>query len=155
MNIGAIGAGSPLLSINMAAVGPSNASASSANASGAFGLDFEDLLRIVLTQLTYQDPLKPMDNAEFVSQLAQFSQIQQAQTMSDRLLSLLQAQAATQATSVLGRMVDIDANGAVLTGRVTSISFQAGEPRLVVTTGDGQTISNLALSSVSRIALED
>lgn len=57
----------------------------STTASNAFGLGFEDLLKIILTQLTYQDPLKPIENFEFVSQLAQFSQIQQTQTMSDRL----------------------------------------------------------------------
>ena len=54
-------------------------------ATSAFGLGFDALLKIILTQLTYQDPLKPMDNFEFVSQLAQFSQIQQGQTTNDVL----------------------------------------------------------------------
>lgn len=121
----------------------------------AFGLEFQDLLRIVLTQLTYQDPLKPMESFEFVSQLAQFSQIQQTQTMSERILGILQAQATNQATSVLGRIVDVPAGAAVLSGRVQSISFSTGEPRLTIETADGRTISNLALTSVSRIAVED
>lgn len=124
-------------------------------ASNAFGLGFQDLLRIVLTQLTYQDPLKPMDNFEFVSQLAQFSQIQQGQTMSDRLLGLLQAQATNQATSVLGRVVDVPAGAGVLSGTVSSITFDSGEPKLTIETSDGRTISNIALSSVSRIGTEN
>lgn len=124
-------------------------------ATDAFGMGFEDLLRIVLTQLTYQDPLKPMENFEFVSQLAQFSQIQQTQTMSERILGILQAQGANQATSVLGRTVDVPAGQATISGLVESISFQSGEPRLTIKTSDGRTISNIALSSVSRIALED
>lgn len=124
-------------------------------ASNAFGMQFEDLLRIVLTQLTYQDPLKPMENFEFVSQLAQFSQIQQTQTMSDRVLSLLQAEATNQATNVLGRIVDVPAGPATLSGRVTAISFQSGGPRLTIETSDNRTISDIALSSVSRIAVED
>ncbi|WP_135212635.1 flagellar hook assembly protein FlgD [Vitreimonas flagellata] len=124
-------------------------------ATDAFGMGFEDLLRIVLTQLTYQDPLKPMENFEFVSQLAQFSQIQQTQTMSERILGILQAQGANQATSVLGRTVDVPAGQATISGLVESISFQTGEPRLTIKTSDGRTISNIALSSVSRIALED
>ncbi|MFZ2031073.1 MAG: flagellar hook capping FlgD N-terminal domain-containing protein [Vitreimonas sp.] len=123
-------------------------------ATNAFGLGFEDLLRIVLTQLTYQDPLKPMDNFEFVSQLAQFSQIQQTQTMSDRVLGLLQAQATNQATSVLGHFVDIPSGTALITGKVTSVSFQSGEPQLTVETRDGRTLSGIALTSVSRIGLE-
>jgi flagellar basal-body rod modification protein FlgD len=126
-------------------------------ATNAFGLGFEDLLRIVLTQLTYQDPLKPMDNFEFVSQLAQFSQIQQTQTMSDRVLGLLQAQATNQATSVLGHFVDIPSTSgsALITGKVTSVSFQSGEPQLTVETRDGRTLSGIALTSVSRIGLEE
>jgi len=124
-------------------------------ATDAFGLQFEDLLRIVLTQLTYQDPLKPMENFEFVSQLAQFSQIQQTQTMSERLLGLLQAQATNQATGVLGRIVDVPAGPATLSGRVVSVTFASGGPRLTIETSDGRTISDIALSTVSRIAAED
>lgn len=124
-------------------------------ANNAFGLGFEDLLRIVLTQLTYQDPLKPIENFEFVSQLAQFSQIQQTETMSERVLGILQSEATGQATSVLGRTVDIPAGPATLTGRVVSISFQSGEPRLSIRTPDGRTIDNIGLSSVSRIAVEN
>lgn len=120
-------------------------------ASSGFGLGFEDLLRIVLTQLTYQDPLKPLESFEFVSQLAQFSQIQQTQTMSDRLLSILQATATSQATSLLGRTIDVASEDAVITGRVRSIAFQNGEPRLTLIMPDGRTIGSIALSSVSRV----
>ncbi|MDP3460302.1 MAG: flagellar hook capping FlgD N-terminal domain-containing protein, partial [Hyphomonas sp.] len=121
-------------------------------ASQAFGLGFEDLLRIVLTQLTYQDPLKPIENFEFVSQLAQFSQIQQTQTMSDRLLGMLQAEATTQATTLLGRRVEIPSGPVTISGKVTSVSFLNGEPRLTLQTDDARSISNIALSSVNRIS---
>jgi flagellar basal-body rod modification protein FlgD len=124
-------------------------------ATNAFGLGFEDLLRIVLTQLTYQDPLKPVENFEFVSQLAQFSQIQQTQTMSDRLMSILRAEATAQATGVLGRTVDIPAGETVLTGKVKAITFEQGEPKLTIETADDRTISSIALSTVTRIASEN
>ena len=124
-------------------------------ATNAFGIGFEDLLRIVLTQLTYQDPLKPLESFEFVSQLAQFSQIQQTQTMSDRVLSLLQAEATNQATGLLGRVVDVPAGQAVISGVVESISFASGEPQLTITTADGRTISAIALSTVSRVGTEN
>ena len=99
-----------------------NASTASA-ATDAFGLGFDALLKIILTQLTYQDPLKPMDNFEFVSQLAQFSQIQQSQTMNDRLELLVSAQATSQATSLLGTQVDVPAGATTLTGTVTAVTF--------------------------------
>lgn len=142
----------------VAAIGDSAAQPPSSvgqTATDAFGLQFEDLLRIVLTQLTYQDPLKPMENFEFVSQLAQFSQIQQTQTMSERVLGLLQAQATNQATGVLGRIVDVPAGVATLSGRVVAVSFASGGPRLTIETSDNRTISDIALSTVSRIAVED
>lgn len=137
----------------VAAIGaPAPAASVEQQATNAFGLGFQDLLRIVLTQLTYQDPLKPVENFEFVSQLAQFSQIQQTQTMSDRILGILQAQATNQAASVLGRIVDIPSGDNIQSGRVESITFQNGEPRLTIKTASGTTIPNLALGSVSRIA---
>src|SRR5690606_26583966 len=94
----------PIDSITGTAVPPSS---QTTEATDAFGLGFESLLQIVLTQLTYQDPLKPMENFEFVSRLAQFSQIQQTQDMARSLETLVSAQATAQAASLLGKEVDI------------------------------------------------
>lgn len=120
-------------------------------ATDAFGLSFENLLKIILTQLTYQDPLKPMDNFEFVSQLAQFSQIQIGQTGNERLEAMATAQANVQAASLLGRTVDIPAGATTLTGKVVSVAFDNGSPRIGIKTATGQTISNISISSVSQI----
>ena len=124
---------------------------SGAPAQSAFGLDFQSLLKIILTQLTYQDPLKPVDNFQFVSQLAQFSQLQQSQTTNDQLTNLLAAQAATQATSLLGRNVDFAAGSGRLTGTVKSVSFANGQPEVTVETPDGQTIANISIATISQI----
>jgi flagellar basal-body rod modification protein FlgD len=120
-------------------------------ATNAFGLSFESLLKIILTQLTYQDPLKPMDNFQFVSQLAQFSQIQLGQTTNDRLESMVTAQANMQAANLLGRTVDIPAGAATISGKVMSIAFENGDPRITIETIDKQTISNISISSISQI----
>lgn len=127
-----------------------NAATSNA-ATDAFGLSFDSLLKIILTQLTYQDPLKPMDNFEFVSQLAQFSQIQQGQTMNDRLEVLVSAQATSQATSLLGTQVDVPAGATQLSGTVTAVTFDNGTPRITIKTADNRTISNLAIASISQV----
>lgn len=124
-------------------------------ATNAFGVGFQDLLRIILTQLTYQDPLKPIENYEFVSQLAQFSQIQQTETGNERLQSILQSQSTTQATSLLGRTVDIPSGTGVLTGKVKSVSITNGVAKLTIETSNPTTtIGNIAITSVSRIAQE-
>lgn len=121
-------------------------------AANAFGLGFQDLLRIVLTQLTYQDPLKPVENFEFVSQLAQFTQIQQSETSNERLQSMLNSQSTGTATSLLGRKIDIPSGSSFLTGLVRSVSFSSGEPKLTMETSDERTITDIALSSISRVA---
>jgi flagellar basal-body rod modification protein FlgD len=121
------------------------------SAQSAFGLEFESLLRIILTQLTYQDPLKPLENAEFVSQLAQFSQLQQTQSMNDQLTNLLAAQSATQATNLLGRTVDVSAGQATISGKVETVSFTSGQPVVTIRTTDGQTVSNIAIANIAQV----
>ena len=130
------------------ALAPVSASAST---DAAFGLDFQSLLRIILTQLTYQDPLKPMDNFQFVSQLAQFSQLQQSQSLNDQIGNLLSAQAAMQGTSLLGRTVDFS-NGSgttLLSGVVKAVSFARGQPEVTVETPTGDTIANVSIANIS------
>jgi flagellar basal-body rod modification protein FlgD len=125
--------------------------ATSTTAQNAFGLDFQSLLKIILTQLTYQDPLKPMDNFQFVSQLAQFSQLQQSQTLNDQVTSLLAAQAATQATGLLGRTVDLTSSSGTVSGQVTAVSFSNSQPAVTIKTSDGQTIANVSIADVTQV----
>lgn len=125
--------------------------ASNGSASDAFGLGFEDLLQIVLTQLTYQDPLKPMENFEFVSQLAQFSQIQQTQEMSESLQTLVTAQASSQAASLLGKSVNIAGATSTLTGIVEAVAFGQDGPTVTILTDENQTISGISLNAIAQI----
>jgi flagellar basal-body rod modification protein FlgD len=127
------------------------APSTSTQATDAFGLSFDQLLKIVLTQLTYQDPLKPMDNFQFVSQLAQFSQIQQSQEMAASLATMVRAQATNQAAGLLGKVVDVSAGAGTLSGEVTAVSFADGSPTLTIKTAEGQTISSVPLAGVSQI----
>jgi len=130
---------------------PATSTGSSQAAANAFGLGFDSLLKIILTQLTYQDPLKPMDNFQFVSQLAQFSQIQLGQTTNERLEALVSAQGSLQASGLLGRQVDVSSEGALMTGKVVAVTFAEGLPRLTVETADKQTVTGLALATVTQI----
>lgn len=125
-------------------------SATSAS-SAAFGLDFQSLLKIILTQLTYQDPLKPLDNFEFVSQLAQFSQLQQSQALNDQITNLLAAQSATQATSLLGKTVDFTQGTTTFSGTVQAVAFSNGAPALTIKASDGTVMSSVTLSQVTQV----
>ncbi len=120
-------------------------------AQSAYGLEFESLLRIIMTQLTYQDPLKPLDNTEFVSQLAQFSQLQQTQSLNDQMANLLAAQSATQATALLGKTIDVNAGSSTITGTVKAVSFTSGQPTVTILTPTGQTISSLSIANIGQV----
>lgn len=133
------------------AVAPVSSTTTGEVAQSAFGLDFESLLKIILTELTYQDPLKPVDNYEFVSQLGQFSQLQLSQTLNDNVTKLLASQAATQAAGLLGKTVDFSSDSSTISGTVTAVSFSSGQPLITITTADGQTVGDLSIADITTI----
>lgn len=127
---------------------------STSSAQSAFGLDFQSMLQIILTQLKFQDPLQPLDNFQFVSQLGQFAQLQQSQSLNDQITTLLSGQAAAQATGLLGKTIDaLSTTGSTstTTGQVTAVSFPNGTPQLTIQTSDGQTVTGISISDVTQV----
>jgi len=119
----------------------------------SLGLDMQSLLKIILTQLTYQDPLKPVDNTEFLAQLAQFTNIEQTQVMSDNVNGLLSLESSSQAVSLLGRTVGINNNSQLITGSVTGINFNNGVPSLSITqAGSSSPINGIGLAQIISVA---
>jgi flagellar basal-body rod modification protein FlgD len=113
-------------------------------------LGLEDFLKVLLTQLTYQDPLKPLDNQEFIAQLAQFTSLEQNRQSNDRLQQLLTIQSATQSVGLLGRTVEVQSsNGGPNTiGEVTTLRFRQGEPLITVKGSNGGFLTDMPLSQV-------
>lgn len=126
--------------------------ASSASAIQAKPMGMEDFLKILLTQLTYQDPLKPMDNQEFMAQMAQFTSLEQTQQLNEKMSTLISNQAALQSVGLIGRTVDITADaGSSITGSVTALSLTGESPLLTLTTAAGTTLSNVSLSQITAV----
>lgn len=119
--------------------------------SAAGQISMQDFLKILVTQLGNQDPLKPMDNQEFVTQLAQFTSLQQTQEMNDKLASLLSVQASAQSVGLLGKTVDLETAAGPSTGTVSAIGFAAGEPRLTVRTSAGAILADITLASLTSV----
>lgn len=92
-----------------------------------------DFLKLLATQFKTQDPMKPVEDTAFIAQMAQFSALEQASTMSKDMAALRADQLRVTANSYLGHRVTVDAgDGAVSTGDVSAVDTSGGEPRLVV-----------------------
>jgi flagellar basal-body rod modification protein FlgD len=111
-------------------------------------IGIQDFLKILVAQLSNQDPLKPMDNQEFVTQLAQFTSLQQTQEMNDKLSSLLAVQASTQSIGLLGKTVDINTETGSASGTVSALNFVAGEPRMTIRLANGSLLTDLNLANL-------
>ena len=116
------------------------------------GLGQEDFLKILLTQLTYQDPLKPLDNEEFVAQLAQFTSLEQSRQTTENTANLLVVENVAQSLRLLGRVVEVRTDAGTQVGRVNTITFdEQGSPRLTIETSTGAFITDVGLSQIAII----
>lgn len=113
-------------------------------------VSMQDFLNILLTQLSYQDPLKPMDNKEFMAQLAQFTTLGQTQELNGKIDALLSTQASMQAIGLIGRTVQYTTEAGSQTGTVASLSWAGNTPMLGIGSGGGAT-TDVNLSQVTLI----
>jgi flagellar basal-body rod modification protein FlgD len=85
-------------------------------------LDKNDFLKILITQLSHQDPTQPMDDKAFIAQMAQFSSLEQMTNMSEGLAKVANLVAKSQAVSLLGNAVDIASGGETVSGIVDAVT---------------------------------
>jgi flagellar basal-body rod modification protein FlgD len=114
-------------------------------------LGLQDFMKILLTQLTTQDPLKPMDNKDFMAQIAQFTTLEQTQQLNDKTATLITNQAALQSVGLIGRTVDFTTDSGSLSGVVAALSLAGNSPQLTIQTSTGSTINNVGLSQLTSI----
>lgn len=83
---------------------------------------------LLVTQLKYQDPLSPMDNTEFIAQMAQFSSLEQMENMNASMSQFLRVQSLSEGASLIGRTVETinSQTGETITGEVKKVTFEEG-----------------------------
>lgn len=114
-------------------------------------IDQEDFIKLFLAQLQFQDPLEPVDNREFLAQLAQFSSLEQSRRTSENTNDLLAMGATTQALGLLERQVEVQGLGLPVTGTVIAVQFTATGAQLSVRGSDGDVVTGIRLSQVSLV----
>jgi flagellar basal-body rod modification protein FlgD len=82
----------------------------------------DDFLKILITQLSYQDPTTPMDDKEFIAQMAQFSTLEQMTSMAADFAKLTAMITGTEAASALGRSVELVDGDRVVQGTVRAVT---------------------------------
>jgi len=94
----------------------------------------DDFLKILITQLSYQDPTAPMDDKQFIAQMAQFSTLQQMTSMADDFSKLTSMLMGNEASTALGRNVEISAGERTIQGLVQAVT--RGETPQVLVNGN-------------------
>jgi len=114
-----------------------------------------DFLKLMVTQLNNQDPLEPMDNGDFLGQIAQFSTvtgIEGLQTSFEDFASSLSSDQALQGASLIGRSVfaplsgGLLAEGGSINGELT-LPTSSGDVSVKITDSSGQLVKTISLGT--------
>ncbi len=94
-------------------------------------MDKNDFLKILITQLSHQDPTQPLGDKEFIAQMAQFSSLEQITNMSEGLSKVADLVSRSQALNLLGNSVDVGDGENMVSGIVDAVT--AGDyPQLLI-----------------------
>ncbi len=95
-------------------------------------LSQEDFLKLLTVQLQHQDPLKPMEDAQFMGQMAQFASLEQTKELTSTVNTLSTSLGFSSAQQFLGKNVTVNADGVDLSGTVSGVVMEDGLPKVLV-----------------------
>lgn len=82
----------------------------------------DDFIKILITQLTHQDPTSPMEDKEFIAQMAQFSSLEQMTNMAQDFARLSGLLTSGEATGALGKNVELIDGDRTVSGIVKAVT---------------------------------
>jgi len=119
--------------VSQARAAATGAQATDSGRSDPLELGRESFMRLLLTQLRYQDPLQPMEDQDFIAQLAQLNTLEQLQVLNRSFEAFMQQQNLMRGTELLGRTIEgTGRDGAYVRGTVDSVSVRGGVVSLMV-----------------------
>ena len=91
----------------------------------------DDFLKLLITQLSNQDPTNPMEDTQFIAQMAQFSSLEQMTNMNESFSKMASMINSSQAAATIGRTVDIDVGDTTARG-VVEATTMGSQPQVMV-----------------------
>ena len=123
--------------MNVTGVGATSATTTQTGISAATqktGMDYDAFLKLLVAEMSNQDPLNPTDSTEYVAQFASFSSVEQAIQTNKKLDSMMTVSALTQANSLIGQTAT-SADG-TLSGKVAAVRAVNGVVEAILESGD-------------------
>ncbi len=111
----------------------------------------DQFMNLLLEQLKHQDPMDPMNNDQFISQMAELTTVERLGAISKSIESLARENSTNQYLGLLGANVSIDSvdSEQPVTGIVDSVRFTEDGAQVVI---DGKRINS---SDILEISLAD
>lgn len=129
-----------------------SANSASTQRTPSSNLNKDDFLKLLCTQMQNQDPMSPMEDMQFISQMASFSSLEQMLNLNksvEGITTAMTANQATQAMMYLGTNVvaNTSEDGEPVAGKVEMVGFKDGKPYLKV--GEhALTLDQIKLASI-------
>ncbi len=128
-------------------------------------LNKDAFLSLLVTQMQYQDPLNPMNNGEYLSQLAQFSALEQMTNVSDKLADVYSLVENIDSSVLVGQLSGmigkecqwtnkVDGQSVTYQGKITGVSISDGAPSIIATVkaADGtEMTTKVDISAITRV----
>ena len=124
----------------------STTSKASSKIGAAAGMGKDDFMKLLMEQLKNQDPMKPMEDKEFITQLAQFRSLESIDALTEQMEALTGSQMLVQAATLIGKPATAKlASGEVVTGTISQVKMIDGKPTAVI---NGKEIDTSLITTI-------
>ncbi|WP_217531900.1 flagellar hook assembly protein FlgD [Vibrio metschnikovii] len=115
----------------------------------------DDFIKLFMSQLKAQDPLEPVNNQDFLAQMAQFSLLESSRMTNEELSRVRNIVESTQGVGLMGKFAEVPSGSGTVLGEVVSVGFTSSGTIVSLkakdNNGEAFYINDLPLTSLSRV----